>query len=169
MTALDSYNGSVDPVDHLAHFRTYLGLQGLDDAAMCRYFPLTLKGDTRIWFHHLPSNSIRSFQELTDLFLSQYASSRREEKHPWYLSHIKQKYGENLRRFFDRFMVEARWIPQLTEEIKLGSFISELAHGEFFRHLAHKNLQTFQEVESITKAYAAAEKANEAKHPDRPK
>ncbi|GMH25727.1 hypothetical protein Nepgr_027570 [Nepenthes gracilis] len=107
--------------------------------------PHTKRGHTH-WFHNLPLDSIRSFQELVDIFLSQYASSRREEKQPWHLSHIKQKRGEN---------------PQ--------SFISALAHEEFFRHLAHKNSQTFQEVEAITKAYAAVEEANETKRPDRPK
>ncbi|GMH25256.1 hypothetical protein Nepgr_027099 [Nepenthes gracilis] len=118
MPSLDLYDGGSDPVDHLDHFRTHLSLQGLEDSAMCRCFPLTLKGDARIWFHHLPSGSVSSFRELTDLFLAQYASSRREEKQPWHLSHIKQKPGENPRRFLDHFVAEARRIPKITEEIK---------------------------------------------------
>ncbi|GMG98302.1 hypothetical protein Nepgr_000142 [Nepenthes gracilis] len=80
MPSLDLYDGDSDPVDHLDHFRTHLSIQGLEDSAMCRYFPLTLKGDARIWFHHLPSGTVSNFRELTDLFLAQYASSRREEK-----------------------------------------------------------------------------------------
>ncbi|GMH19400.1 hypothetical protein Nepgr_021241 [Nepenthes gracilis] len=157
MPSLDLYDGGSDPVDHLDHFRTHLSLQGLEDSVMCRCFPLTLKGDARIWFHHLPSGSVSNFRELTDLFLAQYASSRREEKQPWHLSHIKQKPGENPRRFLDRFVVEARRIPRITEEMKLGSFISTLTYRDFFKHLAHKNPQTFREVETITRAYAAAE------------
>ncbi|GMH21576.1 hypothetical protein Nepgr_023418 [Nepenthes gracilis] len=79
MPPLDSYDGSTNPVDHLDHFHTHLSQQGLEDPVICRYFPLTLKGDAHIWFHHLPSNSIGSLRELTDLFLAQQASSRREE------------------------------------------------------------------------------------------
>ncbi|GMH23140.1 hypothetical protein Nepgr_024983 [Nepenthes gracilis] len=134
---------------------------------MCRYFPLTLKGNARIWFHHLPSGTISSFRELTDLFLAQYASSRRKEKQLWHLSHIKQKPRENPRRFLDRFVAEARRIPRIIEEIKLGSFISAFTYGDFFKHLAHKNPHTFRKAESITRAYAATEEANEAKRPER--
>ena len=64
-------------------------------------------------------------------------------------------------------MAEARRIPRITEEMKLGSFISALTYGDFFKHLAHKNPLTFREAESITRAYAAAEEANEAKRPER--
>ncbi|GMH21488.1 hypothetical protein Nepgr_023330 [Nepenthes gracilis] len=130
---------------------------------MCRCFQLTLKGDARIWFHHLPSGTVSSFRELTDLFLAQYASSRREEKQPWHLSHIKQKPKENPRRFLDRFVAEARRIPRIIKEMKLGSFISALTFGDFFKHLDHKNPQRFRKAESITRAYIAAEEANEAK------
>ncbi|GMH03889.1 hypothetical protein Nepgr_005728 [Nepenthes gracilis] len=80
MPPLDSYDGSINPVDHLDHFHTHLSQQGLEDLVMCRCFLLTLKGDARIWFHHLPSDSIRSFKELTDLFLAQCASSLLEKK-----------------------------------------------------------------------------------------
>ncbi|GMH05014.1 hypothetical protein Nepgr_006854 [Nepenthes gracilis] len=73
MPSLDLYDGGSDPVDHLDHFRTHLSLQGLEDSAMCRCFSLTLKGDARIWFHHLPTGTISCFRELTDLFLAQYA------------------------------------------------------------------------------------------------
>ncbi|GMH26975.1 hypothetical protein Nepgr_028818 [Nepenthes gracilis] len=127
--SLDSYDGSNDSVDHLDLFRTNLSLQGLEDSAMCRCFLLTLKGDARIWFHHLPSGTISSFRELTDLFLTQYASSRREEKQSWHLSHIKQKQGENPRRFLDHFVAEVRRIPRIKEEMKLGSYISALTYG----------------------------------------
>ncbi|GMH00147.1 hypothetical protein Nepgr_001986 [Nepenthes gracilis] len=51
--------------------------------------------------------------------------------------------------------IEARRVPRLIKKIKLSSCISPLIYGDFFRHLAHKNPQTFREVESIAKAYAA--------------
>ncbi|GMH25579.1 hypothetical protein Nepgr_027422 [Nepenthes gracilis] len=95
MLSLDLYDGGSDPVDHLDHFRTHLSLHELEDSVMYRCFPLTLKGDAQIWFHHLPLGTISSFRELTDLFLAQYASSRREEKQPWYLSHIKPSEKQN--------------------------------------------------------------------------
>ncbi|GMH08786.1 hypothetical protein Nepgr_010626 [Nepenthes gracilis] len=117
MSSLDSYDGSSDPINHLDYFYTNMSLQGLEDSAMCHCFRLTLKGDARIWFHHLPSGTISSFRELTYLFLTQYASSQREEKQPRIL--------------------------RITEEIKLDNFISALTYENFFKHLAHKNPRPF--------------------------
>ena len=61
MPALDSYNGTRDPFDHIATFKTTMHLQGVLDEIMCRVFPTTLKGPTRVWFNKLPPNTITSF------------------------------------------------------------------------------------------------------------
>ena len=80
MPNLEVYDGSGDPMDHPNHFREHLSLQGLDETTMCQCFPLTLKGDTRIWFYGMPTDSIRNFGNLAMVFLSQFASSKRVEK-----------------------------------------------------------------------------------------
>ena len=46
----DSYDGVKDPLDYLETFKTLMHLQGVADEIMCRAFPTTLKGATRIWF-----------------------------------------------------------------------------------------------------------------------
>ncbi|GMH18430.1 hypothetical protein Nepgr_020271 [Nepenthes gracilis] len=105
---------------------------------MCQCFPVTLTGDALLWFHGLPPNSIRSFDELADSFLSQFASSRREERQPWHLIRLRQKSDESLKRLLNRFITEARWIPQLSDELKLNAFVANLAAGDFFKHLSHQ-------------------------------
>ena len=44
MPSLDSYDGTRDPCDHIATFKTTIHLQGVPDEIMCRAFPTTLKG-----------------------------------------------------------------------------------------------------------------------------
>ncbi|XP_065624395.1 uncharacterized protein LOC136065302 [Quercus suber] len=44
MPPLDSYDGTRDPFDHIATFKTTMHLQGVPDEIMCRAFPTTLKG-----------------------------------------------------------------------------------------------------------------------------
>ena len=46
MPSLDSYDGTRDPFDHIATFKTTMHLQGVLDEIMCRAFPTTLKGPT---------------------------------------------------------------------------------------------------------------------------
>ncbi|GMH26332.1 hypothetical protein Nepgr_028175 [Nepenthes gracilis] len=138
MPVLEGYDGSKDPMDHLNCFRTHLSLQGASEALMCQCFPVTLRGDTLLWFHGLPPNSIRSFDELADSFLSQFASSRREERQHWHLVRLCQRQDESLKRFLDRFITEARRIPHLSDELKLNAFVATLAAGDFFKHLSHQ-------------------------------
>jgi len=45
---LDSYDGTQDPCDHIATFKTTMHLQGVPDEIMCRAFPTTLKGLARV-------------------------------------------------------------------------------------------------------------------------
>jgi len=48
MPFLDSYDGTCDPFDHIATFKTTMHLQGVPDEIMCRAFPTTLKGPARV-------------------------------------------------------------------------------------------------------------------------
>ena len=77
MLALDSYDGTRDPCDHIAIFMTTMHLQGVPDKIMCRVFPITLKGPTRLWFSKLPPNTITSFQELSKLFVNNFVGGQR--------------------------------------------------------------------------------------------
>ena len=48
MPQIESYDEVKDPLDHLETFKTLMHLQGVPDEIMCRAFPTTLKGATRI-------------------------------------------------------------------------------------------------------------------------
>ena len=61
MPSLDSYNGTRDPFDHIATFKTTMHLQGVPDEIMCRAFPTTLKGLAQVWFSKIPSNIVSFF------------------------------------------------------------------------------------------------------------
>ena len=65
MLQIKSYDGVQDPLDHLETFKILMHLQGVPDEIMCRVFPTTLKGATRIWFSTLTPNSISTFKELS--------------------------------------------------------------------------------------------------------
>ena len=65
MPQAKSYDGSMDPLDHLESFKTWMHLQGVANEIMCRAFPTTLKGPMRIWFSKLTPNSIGTFKELS--------------------------------------------------------------------------------------------------------
>ena len=65
MPQLETYDKSKDLLDHLETFNTLMHLQGMVNEIMCRAFPTTLKGPTRVWFSKLTPNSISFFKELS--------------------------------------------------------------------------------------------------------
>ena len=72
MLSLDLYDGTRDPFDHIATFKTTMHLQGVPNEIMCRAFPTTLKRPARVWFSKIPLNTVSSFEELSKLFVNNF-------------------------------------------------------------------------------------------------
>ena len=70
--SLDSYDGTRNPCDHIASFKTTMHLQGILDEIICRAFPTILKGPTRVWFSKIPLNTVSSFEDLSKLFVNNF-------------------------------------------------------------------------------------------------
>ena len=72
MPSLDSHDGTREPFDHIATFKTMMHLQEVPDEIMCRAFPTTLKGPARVWFSKISPNIVGSFEELSKLFVNNF-------------------------------------------------------------------------------------------------
>ena len=80
MTSVDLYDGAHDPFDHIATFKTMMHLQGVPNEIMCRAFPTTLKGPTRVWLSKIPPNLVSSFEELSKLFINNFIEGQRHKR-----------------------------------------------------------------------------------------
>ena len=89
MPQIESYDRVKDPLDHLETFKTLMHLQGVLDEIMCRAFPTTLKGPTRIWFSRLTPSSINTFKELSAQFTSHFIGGHRYKRSTACLMSIK--------------------------------------------------------------------------------
>ena len=72
MPSLDSYDGTRNPCDHIATFKTTMHLQGVPDEIMYLAFLTTLKGPARVWFSKILPNTVGSFEELSKLFVNNF-------------------------------------------------------------------------------------------------
>ena len=62
LPSLDSYDGTRNPCDLIATFKTTMHLQGVPNEIMCRAFPNTLKGPAQVWFSKILPNTVSSFE-----------------------------------------------------------------------------------------------------------
>ena len=91
MPQVETYDGSKDPLDHLESFKTLMHLQEVVDEIMCRAFPTTLKGLTRVWFSRLTPNSISIFKDLSTQFASHFIEGHKYKKSTACLMSINRK------------------------------------------------------------------------------
>ena len=69
------YDGLQDPFDHLMDFLQIMTLQTSNNALLCKVFPSSLVGPVLSWFHHLAPNTVTSFRNLSEKFVTQYMCS----------------------------------------------------------------------------------------------
>lgn len=69
---IDSYNGTIDPNDHINLYLSFLQTQTLDYELLCRAFPGTIKGNPYHWFISIPTGSVTSFVDLSLNFMTRH-------------------------------------------------------------------------------------------------
>ena len=67
------FDGTGNPRQHLAHFRTSCCNVGSNDALLFRLFVSSLSGLAFDWYADLPNGSVRSFAELEQMFVQRFA------------------------------------------------------------------------------------------------
>ena len=142
----ESYDGSKDSLDHLESFKTLMHLQGVADEIMCKAFPTTLKGPSRIWFSRLTPNSISTFKELSAQFASHFFGGHRYKKSTACLISLKQWEDETLRSYIARFNKEAFSIDIVDDKILVVAFMNRLQKGQFLFFLYKNDPKTMSDV-----------------------
>ena len=135
MPSLDSYDGTCDPFNHIATFKTMMHLQGVLDEIICRAFPTTLKGPARVWFSKIPPNLVSSFEELNKLFVNNFIGGQRYKRSSSSLLTIEQGENESLRSFITRFNKEALTVDKMDDKLLLAAFHNRVNFDLFVHKL----------------------------------
>ena len=146
LPSLDSYDGTHDPFDYIATFKTTMHLQGVLDEIICRAFPTTLKGPARVWFSKIPLNSVSSFKELSKLFVNNFIGGQRHKHSSSSLLTIEQGENESLRSFITRFNREALSVDEVDDKLLLTAFHNGVNSDLFIHKLYEKEPQSMAEL-----------------------
>ena len=146
MPQIESYDWVKDPLNHLESFKTLMHLQRVADKIMCRAFPTTLRGLTRIWFSKLTPNSISTFKDLSTQFASHFIEGHRYKKSTVCLMSIRQREDETLRSYITHFNKEALSINETDDKILVIAFTNGLRKGKFLFSLFKNDPKTMSDV-----------------------
>ena len=159
MPQVENYDRSKDPLDHLESFKILMHQQGVLDEIMCKAFPTTLKGSSRIWFNRLMPNSIGTLKELSAQFASHFIEGYRYKRSTACLINIKQWKDEMLRSYITFFNKEALSTDEADDKILMAAFTNELRKGKFLFSLYKNDPKTMLDVLYRATKYMNAENA----------
>jgi hypothetical protein len=160
---LKTFDGFKDPLDYLDSFRTIMHLHSVSDEIMCRTFPTNLRGSARTWFNQLETGSIDTFAQLSRAFIDNFIGGRRSVRPANYLLNIRQREGESLRSYVQRFNKEAVQIDEPNEYVALTAFNAGLLKGDFLFQLCKDPSKLMSELMYEAQKFINAEDAFEAR------
>ncbi|XP_030963329.1 uncharacterized protein LOC115984445 [Quercus lobata] len=163
MPSLDSYDGAHNPFDHIATFKTTMHFQGVLDEIMCKTFPTTLKGPTRVWFSTIPPNSVSSFEELSKLFVNNFIGGQRHKRSSSSLLTIEHGENESLRSFITCFNREALMVDEVDDTLLLAVFHNEVNFDLFIHKFYEKEPQSMAKLVHLARNFMNVEDAIIAK------
>ncbi|KAK3009264.1 hypothetical protein RJ639_013829 [Escallonia herrerae] len=129
MPLCESYDGTGDPMEHLAHFTSGMNLHLVPDQIMCRAFLVTLKGAAHVWFQHLPPRSISCWAQLAESFRSNFLTSRVQRKNSSALFRIIQGPKESQKSYYARFNSEKLLIDHLDPGVTFAAMARGVRPG----------------------------------------
>ncbi|RZS08884.1 hypothetical protein BHM03_00039922 [Ensete ventricosum] len=147
LPALESYDSSSNPSEHVVAFRTQMALYDTSGAFMCGAFPTTLRDSVRLWYSQLKPTSISSFDSFArEVELNFLASSQLRPTTDSLLG-LTQGSKETLAQFVICFTVKFRGMPDVhpsTNRLELPSPRSSTplnsTHIEVFLQIRDKGI-----------------------------
>ncbi|KAG8660874.1 hypothetical protein MANES_02G203175v8 [Manihot esculenta] len=153
MPSMAAYDGTGNSREHVMNYKTFMELQTLLDALMCKVFPMTLLGPARAWFNSLEAGSIRSFGDLAIRFINRFIAGVPAERKTSYLETVRQREGEYLREYVAHFNTEALQIPDLDEGRAVEAMQKGTTSAEFFGSLSRKPPTSLAELMQRAEKY----------------
>ncbi|GJT78835.1 reverse transcriptase domain-containing protein [Tanacetum coccineum] len=152
-----TYDGTGDPEDHLKIFKAAAQVEHWAMPTWCHMFKSTLIGAARVWFDELPPESIDGYKGLKAAFLAYFVHQKKYVKDPVEIHNIKQRDGETIEDFMERFKVETGRIKGALECMRISEFIHRVNNPELTKCLNEHVPKTMEEMMAITTAFIRGE------------
>ncbi|GJS83582.1 reverse transcriptase domain-containing protein [Tanacetum coccineum] len=158
-----TYDGTGDPEDHLKIFQAAAQVERWAMPTWCHMFNSTLIGAARVWFDELPPESIDGYKGLKAAFLAYFMQQKKYVKDPVEIHNIKQRDGETIEDFMERFKVETGRMKGAPECMRISGFMHGVNNPELTKRLNEQVPKTMEEMMTVTTAFIRGEAAAASK------
>nr|GFC51137.1 reverse transcriptase domain-containing protein [Tanacetum cinerariifolium] len=156
---IKTYNGTSDPEDHVKIFQAAAQVERWAMPTWCHMFNSTLIGAARVWFDELPPESIDGYKDMKATFLSYFMHQKKYVKDPVKIHNIKQRDGETLEDFMERFKIETERMKGAPECMRIFGFMHGISNPELTKRLNEHVPKTMEEMMIATTAFIRGEAA----------
>nr|GEU42860.1 reverse transcriptase domain-containing protein [Tanacetum cinerariifolium] len=148
-----TYDRTRDPEDYVKKNQAAAQVERWAMPTWCHMFNSTLIGAARVWFDELPSESIGSYKDLKATFLAYFMQQKKYVKDPVEIHNIKQKDGETIEDFMERFKVETGRMKGAPECMRIFVFMHGVSNLELTKRLNEHVPKTMEEMMITTTAF----------------
>ncbi|GKC46726.1 reverse transcriptase domain-containing protein [Tanacetum coccineum] len=120
-------------------------------------------GTARVWFDELPPESIDGYKDLKAAFLAYFMQQKKYVKDPVEIHNIKQRDGETIEDFMERFKVETGRMKGAPECMRISGFMHGVNNPELTKRLNEHVPKTMEEMMTATTAFIRGETAAASK------
>nr|GEX07213.1 reverse transcriptase domain-containing protein [Tanacetum cinerariifolium] len=160
---IKTYDGTGDPEDHVKVFQAAAQVKRWAMPTWCHMFNSTLIGAARVWFDELPPESIDGYKDMKAAFLSYFMQQKKYVKDPMEIHNIKQRDGETLEDFMERFKIETGRIKGALECMRISGFMHGINNPELTKRLNEHVPTKMKEMMIATTAFIRGEAAAASK------
>ena len=118
----NSYDGKMDPVEHVSHYIHMMSLHTYNDELMCKVFPSSLGPMALRWFNGLRKGSIHSFAKLIQEFGARFVTCSRVLQPMDALLSMKLRVSKTLCSYASRYCEHYNEIGGGNEKITASIF-----------------------------------------------
>jgi hypothetical protein len=141
------YDGSQEPQSWLSDYLQAVKILGGTKEIAMQSLQLHLTGAARSWLSKLEKETIRSWEELTKQFMSNFKSTY---KQPASIEEVKtcvQQHNETLRAYIQRWSIIKNLVVEISDERAIDAFILGLRRGDLVEEMGRIKPKTVSDLQ----------------------
>jgi hypothetical protein len=158
-SGIKKYDGSTNLAEWFEVYQLAIKAARGDSYVRANYLLVYLSSSARTWLLGLPTGSVRSWNHLHWLFISNFRATCAWLGVNWDLASVVQKKGESLREYIQCFCNKRNVIPEVDDKSIMMFFKKGLRDSSLIRKLTINNPMISEQMFSIANRYALADEA----------